>query len=307
MITIQDIAHVRYSAPDLAAMERFLIDFGMVVARRDADTLYMRGAGSQPFIHITEQGAPGCLGFGLLAAGEDDLRRLSRDTGSPIVALDSPGGGSCVSLRDPAGYRVDVLWGAAPATPEPPPAPTPVNHIAATPRLGSGVRLAAGPSRVQRLGHLVLRVPNFAAAQAFYTETFGFRVADSYYAGDPANTVIAFLRAGLGERHTDHHTIALAETPQAGFDHAAFEVAGWDDLMLGHHHLVAAGYRHAWGVGRHIQGSQIFDYWRDPFGFKLEHWTDGDRINDAYAAGHQPLDAGALAQWGPPLPADFFA
>ena len=32
--------------------------------------------------------------------------------------------------------------------------------------------------------------------------------------------------------------------------------------------LAARGYPHAWGVGRHILGSQIFDYWRDPFGHK---------------------------------------
>lgn len=307
MMTIRDIAYVRYSAPDLAAMEKFLLDFGLVTARRGDDALYMRGAGPQPFIHVTERGASGCLGFGLLAESEADLRRLAAATGNSVVASAEPGGGLAVSLRDPAGFRVDVVWGATPAPAIAPRALDPVNHVTATPRLGSGVRLRPGPSQVQRLGHLVLRVPNFAAAAAYYTETFGLRVADSYYAGEEANTVVAFLRAGLGERYTDHHTIALVETPQPGFDHAAFEVRDWDDLMMGHDHLVAGGYRHAWGVGRHIQGSQVFDYWRDPFGCKLEHWTDGDRINDAYPRGHRPLDPGELAQWGPPLPADFFS
>lgn len=307
MITVRDIAYVRYRAPDLAAMEQFLVDFGLVTVQRSEDALYMRGAGSQPFIHVTERGAPDCLGFGLLAASEADLRRLAGAIGNPVVSSMEPGGGQTVSLRDPAGFRVDVFYGAVPSPTIAPRAVDPVNHITATPRLGSGVRLQAGPSRVQRLGHLVLRVPNFAAASAYYTSMFGLRIADSYYAGDEANTVVAFMRAGLGDHYTDHHTLALVETPQPGFDHAAFEVRDRDDLMLGHDHLVAGGYRHAWGVGRHIQGSQIFDYWRDPFGFKVEHWTDGDRINDSYPAGHRPLDPGELAQWGPPLPPDFFS
>ena len=82
-----------------------------------------------------------------------------------------------------------------------------------------------------------------------------------------------------------------------------------DDLMRGSHFLEARGkWKHSWGVGRHFQGSQIFDYWRDPFGNKIEHWTDGDLVNDDYARGHTSFNpATDLAQWGPPLSPDFLA
>ena len=30
--------------------------------------------------------------------------------------------------------------------------------------------------------------------------------------------------------------------------------------MLGHDVLRKAGYEHSWGVGKHILGSQVFDY-----------------------------------------------
>ncbi len=46
--------------------------------------------------------------------------------------------------------------------------------------------------------------------------------------------------------------------------------------MAGHEHLKLAGYQQDWGVGRHVLGSQVFDYWRDPWGYRVEHWTDGD-------------------------------
>jgi len=50
-----------------------------------------------------------------------------------------------------------------------------------------------------------------------------------------------------------------------------------------------------------------FDYWRDPHGFKLEHWTDGDRVNAQTPQGRFPVGdggPGAVSQWGP-MPEDF--
>ena len=47
-----------------------------------------------------------------------------------------------------------------------------------------------------------------------------------------------------------------------GFNHAAFEVLDINEVMRGHEHLKAQGREASWGIGRHILGSQIFDYWR---------------------------------------------
>jgi len=44
MIKIQDIAYVRFAAPDLDAMEAFGVDFGFVVTSRDEDRLHLRGS-----------------------------------------------------------------------------------------------------------------------------------------------------------------------------------------------------------------------------------------------------------------------
>ena len=97
----------------------------------------------------------------------------------------------------------------------------------------------------------------------------------------------------------DHHTLFLLGTGTYGFNHAAFEVHDFDDLMIGNTHLHAAGRRHQWGIGRHILGSQIYDYWLDPYGHMIEHWTDGDLFNtERPPAG---ADTGVLlgSQWGP--------
>ena len=58
----------------------------------------------------------------------------------------------------------------------------------------------------------------------------------------------------------------------------------------------------AWGVGRHIMGSQVFDYWKDPFGNELEHWTDGDLFTAADPPQKQPMSALLAVQWGSPHP-----
>ena len=85
-------------------------------------------------------------------------------------------------------------------------------------------------------------------------------------------------------------------------NHAAFEVVDYDDLMCGHNHLKAANRTPAWGVGRHILGSQIFDYWRDPWGNELEHWTDGDLFAVADGSHKATLQDLLGVQWGQAFP-----
>jgi hypothetical protein len=52
--------------------------------------------------------------------------------------------------------------------------------------------------------------------------------------------------------------------------HCSFEVHDFDTQLLGHKWLAAKGYKSVWGVGRHILGSQIFDYWWDTSNYMVE-------------------------------------
>ena len=58
-------------------------------------------------------------------------------------------------------------------------------------------------------------------------------------------------------------------------------------------------------MGRHLLGSQIFDYWRDLWGLKHEHYADGDVFDASQPVGYHKLDREGLYQWGPDLPDDF--
>jgi catechol 2,3-dioxygenase-like lactoylglutathione lyase family enzyme len=309
-MTVQDIAFVRYQVTDLDRMETFLLDFGLHRAARSEHALYMRAAGTAHHVHVSELGPDNAtVGFGLYAADAADLARLAAQLGVQVEDNPEPGGGRRVRFRDPDGFLVDVLHGAAQHAPLPLRDPVAMNCGGARRRLGTTVRLQPRPSGVLRQGHVALQVRDFPAMLAFYRDVLGFRVSDTYWAGSEQNTIAAFLHCGLGEQWTDHHTVALisAQDGRSRFDHAAFEVLDLDDVMLGGEHLKSRGYEHSWGVGRHVQGSQIFDYWRDPFGNKIEHWTDGDLVNDSTPVRHAPMSPDELRQWAPPLTPEFFA
>lgn len=308
MTYVRDTVFVRYAAPDLDRMESFLTDFGLHRVLRTDRALYMRAAGDAPFAHVTELAAePATLGFGLLARQADDLEAIARRFDAKVEDNPEPGGGRRVRLTDPSGFIVDVVHGQTRAAPLRVRAPIDANPAVGRRRIDHTVRGERRPSNVIRFGHVALLVTDFRAACEFYRE-LGLRPSDSYYAGVRENVIATFMHCGLGEEFTDHHTLALITSPEgrSRFDHAAFEVLDLDDLMQGHAHLQSRGRTHAWGVGRHIEGSQIFDYWRDPFGHKLEHWTDGDLVNDHTPAGLAPMGEGALSQWGPPLTPEFF-
>ena len=91
----------------------------------------------------------------------------------------------------------------------------------------------------------------------------------------------------------------------ASYSHSAYELGDADAVARGQRLLRERGYQHAWGMGRHILGSQIFDYWNDPWGAKHEHYSDGDLFTADRPMGVHPVSKQAMSQWGPTMPASF--
>jgi len=299
MIKVRDAAYVRFSAPDLAAMEKFLTDFGLVVHSRDDETLYARGSDPSPYLHVTERGDPGFRGLAFEAASEADLVAAAGIEGaSAVEKIAAPGGGQRVRFADPDGYSVEIVHGREELAPLPVRGAAPFNRGSDRQRLGTLQRVGRGPAQVKRLGHIVVRVSDFRTSAAWYQERFGFLASDEVYIGEPENVITAFMRCDRGDEYTDHHTLLCVGVGEVGFDHAAFEVEDVDAVMAGHDHLAAAGYDHHAGIGRHVLGSQVFDYWRDPWGNVVEHFTDGDLLNTSHETVlHDPAVA-LGTQWG---------
>jgi catechol 2,3-dioxygenase-like lactoylglutathione lyase family enzyme len=299
MIKVRDIAYVRFGAPDLDKMEQFLTDFGLVVHAREADRIFARASDPDPYVHVTERGEAGFRGVAFEAGSAADLAAAAKLEGaSPVEKIDAPGGGQRVRFTDPDGFAVEVVHGRELLPALPVRGADPLNRGSEQLRRGKLQRVAAGPASVKRLGHAVLRVSDFKQSEAWYKSRFGFVTSDEVYLGDPKNVVTAFMRCDLGEEYSDHHTFLCVGLGEPGFDHAAFEVEDFDEVMVGHDHLAKAGYEHHAGIGRHVLGSQVFDYWKDPWGHVVEHFTDGDLLNRDHETGHFDPATALGTQWG---------
>ena len=64
-------------------------------------------------------------------------------------------------------------------------------------------------------------------------------------------------------------------------------------------------YDHMWGIGRHLLGSQVYDYWCDPWGRCHERWADTDRLNAANGGHLLSAEEGFQSQWGERPPERF--
>ena len=302
-----DIESVRFSAPNLGEMRRFMIDFGMFDAGGlDDGVLRLRGTGPLPVLHETIEGEPGFAGLSMRVRGMEDLKALAEAEGAKVTAYEGPGGGHIVNLRDPDGFAIEAIADRARVQEKTHGSRAPWNVIARRERHGAAKRVEPGPASVVRLGHVVMNVSNMQASWDWWQSRFGLLISDEVRA--PNGDVAAlFIRCDRGDEAVDHHTLNFAAIPglPPKFHHAAFEVADLDDLMAGSKFLEEKGYRHDWGIARHILGSQVFDYWRDPFGNRVEHWTDGDLFDASVPTNVNDISVMMGRQWGPASPEDF--
>lgn len=307
VLKVTDLAFGRIRVPDLDVMEEFLTAFGMLRAARTPTALYMRGSDSPHHLHVVEKGETGFLGLAFHVGSEEDLRRATSIEGARgIENIDEPGGGRRVRLTEPNGYAIELIHGQA--THAPIPVERQLLNSGAEPlrRAGQALRLKPEPAPVKRVGHAVMGSPRPEETIAWFRETLGLICSDDVWAGSPDNLIGSFNRIDGGERFVDHHVFFCIRMPRAGLNHMSYEVADVDAVFAGHEHIGGKGkYRHAWGVGRHLLGSQVYDYWYSPFDIVHERWADTDRFTAATPPQSWSAEKGLISQWGTPPPESF--
>jgi catechol 2,3-dioxygenase-like lactoylglutathione lyase family enzyme len=306
LIKVKDLAYGRLRAPDLDVMEEFLTHFGLIRAARTPSALYMRGTDRRHHLHVTEKGDPAFVGFAYLAASEDDLKRLAKAPGaSEVERIDEPGGGARVRLREPNGYQIEVVCGI-----EDLPAIAvdrdPMNTGSEPLRRTKLMRLPKSPAPIKRIGHGVLGTPKVRETVQWFRDTLGFICSDDVYAGTKDNLIGSFNRVDCGDEYVDHHTLFCVRNERAGMNHMSFEVPDVDAVFQDHEYLKGLGkYDHMWGVGRHLLGSQVYDYWCDPWGRVHERWADTDRLNARTPGTLLSAEEALVSQWGEDPPERF--
>ena len=306
-IKATDIAYIRLGAPDLDLMEEFLTRFGLVKVERTNNKLYSRGTDPVHHLHVVEKGEPKFIGLAYHAASEEDLHKLAKAPGaSAVESMDDSGSGKRVRLTEPNGYQIEVVHGMQKVDPLPAPRQKLNSGYEPLARPGDLMRLPKGASRVKRIGHGVLGTPKVMETVNWFRDHLGFICSDDVYAGDKNNLIGSFNRCDRGDDYVDHHVFFAIHNERAGLNHVSFEVQDIDDVFMGHHFMRDYGkYEHMWGIGRHLLGSQVYDYWSDPWGRVHEHWADSDRLNVKNGSNLIAAEDGLVSQWGDPPPQRF--
>ncbi len=321
-----DVQYCTLQCPDLDIQEQFLIHFGMHTVEKNEDTLIMRGEGPKPFIEICKKGERKFLGSAFLAASMDDLEKISKsDAFSEIEKLSTPGGGFVSKGIDPDGINIEVVFGIDDRADFKEINPYPNNEGTNSNRVNELKRYEKGKyPRILRFAHYGINVKDVAASLGWYNKHLGIIPSDKLWLGEPNNPETPlngiFARLDKGKIPTDHHSIFFLDANmisqgKSGLNHVSFEMLSIDDVFRGHEILQKTkeqfDYELEWGVGRHYQGSQVFDYWRNPFKQTHEHQTDGDVLDNTVPhndldltkgeGGGLPEDGPGPSQWGPSI------
>lgn len=318
------LGHVYFEHLDLATFTKFAEDFGFIAEKKTKDAVYFRGYGRDPVVYIATQSKDGRAkynGPAFVARDQHEFDKACKIEGAIKSELtEVPGGGMLCTIARPNGTLMHVVYGQKerPFNPsDPPPSAThevqgPYNGPFEKRRYGEWQRYHEGPALIHKIGHFgyICKDTEFDGELEFYTSNFNFVHSDILFHAEIANLdVMTFMHLDLGKDYSDHHVMFLArappEVPRTYVHHTSYEIADFDTQLIGHEWLAKQQWQSVWGVGRHILGSQIFDYWQDPSGFKIEHYADGDVVNEDKPTGREVV--GPTSVWGPGVPHDFGA
>jgi len=276
-ISLKRIAHVYYTHADIKKASQFLQDFGFEEITRQGDDIYYRGYGTEPFTYVATAGSENAFGGAAFVVDSlEDLEIASATLphATEIQDLKAPGGGKRVTFYDPVDdFPFHLVYGQEEKAVAPPAELPELDYNYPTHKnrsVNKTQRFKQGPSPVHKLGHFGVCTTDYAKMFEFYTNRFNLKPSEIVHA--EGRDVTTFLHLDRGMEQVDHHVFFFFEGPEFHVHHSSFEVHDFDIQSLGHQHLREKGYELVWGVGRHVMGSQIFDYWFDTSKFMLEHY-----------------------------------
>jgi len=223
---IRSLHHVSFTVPDIDKTQQFAEDFGLLTVEKSDEHLIMQTGGGDAWCYKAERGDRGFSALGFLVDDESDLENAVKQHGaSPIRKLDTPGGGLGVTLTNPEGLKVDLVYGIEGDTPQEVQPELRLNTPALRTRFAEpqSTRPLA-PTSLYPLGHLGLYVKDYKTSAEWFEKTLGLKVSDSMHVpGNPGHTVVAFMRIDRGEEWVDHHSVFLAQSDKTDLHHISFE------------------------------------------------------------------------------------
>lgn len=274
-MAVRSLAYIRLEATDLEAWRRFAENVVGAAATPDSDaSLLMLRLDGRPWRFRIERGTQDrYLCAGLECPDQESWQATVDRLKGAGIKLEPAAAGDIadrhvrdmVSLADPAGNRIELVWG---------------NTVAGTPFV-SPVGVPAFVTGEMGFGHVVVPTDSYEATRSFYKDLLGFGDSDEmrvHFPGAPEQGLgMSFMHA-TGPRH---HTVAIAELPApSGLIHTMVEVPSIDDVGLALDRALAAGVHISSTLGRHTNDKMISFYMRTPSGFDIEYGCHGEQTED---------------------------
>lgn len=170
-IKLVALVHMRYQHPDFITITKFLKDFGMHIAKETPTEIWFRGYGTDQYVYYACKGEKKFLGGTFSVESMSELEKAAAlPSAGPIEELtDAPGGGHMVTLHDPEGFPINLIYGQTPATRGDLPEKIIYNDETDKPRVRKFNRFEPGPAAVHKLGHYGLCVSRVNNSPAFPT------------------------------------------------------------------------------------------------------------------------------------------
>lgn len=265
---IHSIFQFCLAVPDLDEEQRFLTAFGLD-ARRRGDTLEVRTEGNDHIWAVITKGASNGKSLQYISLGcyESDYEKIKEQVARAggVLSNGHPAGQSGgFWFKDPDGLLLQVI--VAPKTQ--PDSKSEMPNLNVPPNVrGAPVRSELPKVKSTRLSHMAMFTKDVTRTLDFYTAALGLRLSDR------SGEVVAFTHARHG---SDHHLLAFAAGPGRGLHHSSWDMPSFESLGRANTQLRAAGYNMHWGPGRHVLGSNYFNYTQDKFG---QWWENSAHID----------------------------
>jgi 2,3-dihydroxy-p-cumate/2,3-dihydroxybenzoate 3,4-dioxygenase len=149
-------------------------------------------------------------------------------------------------------------------------------------------------AKIQRLGHLVLRTPDYDEAVQFFTEVLNFRRSDVI------DGMVTFMRCFP---NPFHHSLGIGKGTARGLHHVNFMVTEVDDIGRAIWRFNKEQVPIVNGPGRHPPSGSMFLYYLDPDGLTLEYSFGMEEFPEEGPRKHRVLEPirESFDYWGAPV------
>lgn len=290
-MSLSRIAHVALGVPDLdAAIDFYGAIFGLAPLERKGASAFLASGRSSSFeleLGPFEAGMDH-FAFGVRPGTLSEVAARLSAAGVVVAetaAAEQPGLERGIAFALPSGHVMELVVQSEPK-----------GFVASSQAAPAHHQSAAGSVPLE---HITLLSSDIRSTAEFLIADLGFSITDSWQPQDADDWRNTWMRVG-----ELHHDLSLLPAPGQApeLHHFCFAVPSVAELVRVADALASRGMPVDASIGRHVAGNNIFLYFKDPFGNRVEVNTDMARVDPAAQPRilREPLPFDAWREGRPP-------